>query len=574
MPRARTRAGGPGSASPDKTQNGQGAEAGIFRREGEYWTIAHGGTISRLKDTKGLAYIFWMLRHPGVEFHVLDLVQRAGRVDPAGSGTAGAADALPDSPEELERAGIHLGNLGDAGEMLDDQARSDYRRRLAELREEFEEAKELNHLERAAQIELEIDALTAELSRAVGLGGRNRRSGSAAERARQSVTHAVKTAIERIGERHPKLRQSLSRAIKTGIYCSYQPDVDKPLSWNLGAAPPNAIDAQTDGADGVALTAAPGLPVIGPPATQFLSSQPAFVGRETESLQLRALVDRTMGGQGAIVVIGGGPGVGKTRLATEIAAYAERRAFRSFIGHCYERDEPYPYLAFAEIFETVLAQSGREEFRGALGDNAAELAQIAPRLRRIFPDLPAPAELPAQQARRYLFQSLVEYLARIAKATPLFLILDDLQWADESTLALLNFLAHRVAQMPIVIVATYREGAADANPALARTLEELIRIGIRPLSLKGLGRAAVARMLRELGSREPPTSLVRLIYGETEGNPFFIEEVFKHLVEEGKVFDEAISAPTLRLRKSTYPRTSSWCWAEGLNGCARKASGY
>ena len=263
------------------------------------------------------------------------------------------------------------------------------------------------------------------------------------------------------------------------------------------------------------------------------------MGRDAERLQLRALVDRAAGGQGALVMMAGGPGVGKTRLATETAAYAHSRGLRSFIGHCYEREEPYPYLPFTEIFETILAQSDRAEFRAALGDNAAELAQIAPRLRRIFTDIPPPAELPSQQVRRYLFQSLVEYLARLANAAPLFLILDDLHWADESTLALLNFLAHRVAQMPLVIVATYRDGIADTNPALERTLEELIRIGIRPLNLKGLTRDAVARMLRELSLREPPDSLVRLIFNETEGNPFFVEEVFKHLVEEGKVFDDA-----------------------------------
>jgi predicted ATPase len=89
----------------------------------------------------------------------------------------------------------------------------------------------------------------------------------------------------------------------------------------------------------------------------------------------------------------------------------------------------------------------------------------------------------------------------------------------------------------MVIVATYRDGEADIPPALARTLEELIRIGIRPLALKGLGRAAVARMLQELARREAPESLVQVIFTETEGNPFFVEEVYKHLVEEGKVFD-------------------------------------
>ena len=100
--------------------------------------------------------------------------------------------------EDLEKAGIHIGSLGDAGEMLDEQAKVAYRRRLSELREELEEAKEVGNVERAEKAEQEIDALTSELSRAVGLGGRNRRAASASERARQSVTKTIKAVVERI----------------------------------------------------------------------------------------------------------------------------------------------------------------------------------------------------------------------------------------------------------------------------------------------------------------------------------------------------------------------------------------
>ncbi len=233
-------------------------------------------------------------------------------------------------------------------------------------------------------------------------------------------------------------------------------------------------------------------------------------------------------------------GVGKTRLATEVAAYAADQGFLALIGHCYEREEPCPYLPFAEIIETALAQSpSPEEFRQWLGDNAAELALIAPRLRRIYSDIPMPPELPPQQLRRYLFQSLTEYLAWASRQTPLFLILDDLQWAEESTLALLHYLATRVGQLPVVIVATYRDTTLDTNPALGRTLEELLRLGLRPLKLEGLSHEAVGQMLQSLSHREPPPHLVRVIFAETQGNPFFVEELYRHLVEEGKIFDEA-----------------------------------
>ena len=175
-----------------------------------------------------------------------------------------------------------------------------------------------------------------------------------------------------------------------------------------------------------------------------------------------------------------------------------------------------------------------------MGDNVAELAQIAPSLRRVFPDIPQPLELPPAQKRRHLFQSVSERLARAAQTRSQLYILEDLHWADESTLALLIHLANRVAQLPVVIIGTYRDGYSENNPALVRTLEELIRMGVRPLKLGGLSKDAIAQMLRGLSQRQDvPESLVSLIFEESQGYPFFVEEVYRHLIEEGKVFDEA-----------------------------------
>src|SRR4029077_4965476 len=146
------------------------------------------------------------------------------------------------------------------------------------------------------------------------------------------------------------------------------------------------------------------------------------------------------------------------------------------VGHCYERGEPF--LPFAEIIESNLAQAASlDDYRGQMGPYAAEMAQIAPSLRRIFPDLPRPLELPAAQQRGYLFQSFSEALARVARTRPQLLVLEDLHWADESTLALLSYLANRIAKLPVVVIGTYRSGYSEDNPAFVRTLEELIRMG-------------------------------------------------------------------------------------------------
>jgi tetratricopeptide (TPR) repeat protein len=517
----------------------------VFRKEGEYWTVGYDGKAFRLKDTKGLGYLAHLLRHPAAEFHVLDLVggmasQR--EEDEAGQATHG----LPRGDEELEKAGIHITSLGDAGEMLDEQAKVAYRRRLSELRDELQEAKELGKVERAEQAEEEIDVLTRELSRAVGLGGRSRRAASASERARQSITKTIRAVVERIVQSDATLGDLLSRCIKTGTFCSYQPDPDFPIAWEFAATEEGStiepVEQPTSTGDSAA---APDDHLRTPPmaldVSPFsLAERTAFVGRETERGVIVAMIDRALSGHGSLIMLGGGPGVGKTRLAMEMAEYATRVGFRCLVGHCYERDEPFPYLPFVEILESGLAHAASlDDYRRRLGDNAAALAQIAPSLRRVFPDIPQPLELPPAQKRRYLFQSFSESMGRAARTRSYLFILEDLHWAEESTLALLFHLANRVAQLPVVIIGTYRDGYSENNPALVRTLEELIRLGIRPLKLGGLSKDDIAQMLHGLSQGQVPESLVNVIFEESQGNPFFVEEMYRHLFEEGKVFDAA-----------------------------------
>ena len=517
-------------------------QKGIFRKEGEYWTVGYSGNPFRLKDTKGLGYIVHLLRHPTVEFHVLDLFGGIGgqRED---DDSNHSVQGLPRGAEDLDKAGIHITGLGDAGEMLDDQAKIAYRRRLSELREVLDEAKELGNVERAEHAEAEIDALTKELSRAVGIGGRNRRAASASERARQTITKAIKSVVERIAHSDPQLADILSRCIKTGTFCSYQPDFQ--IAWEFAEpivepAAQSMVESVPTADTAPSRANRPQTSVVLQVSPFSLSERTVFVGRESERAAIHAVIDRALGGKGSVVMIGGEPGGGKSRLAMEMAEYASRVGFRSIVGHCYERDEPYPFLPFVEILESGLGQAASlDDHRRRMGDNAAELAQIAPSLRRAFPDIPQPLELPPAQKRRYLFQALSQALAFASQTRSYFFVLEDLHWADESTLALLVHLANRVAQLPVVIIGTYRDSYSENNPALTRTLEELIRLGIRPLKLDGLTKDAVAQMLRGLSKREAPESLISLFFDQTQGNPFFVEELHRHLLEEGKLFDAA-----------------------------------
>ncbi len=175
----------------------------VFRLEGDFWTIAFEGRTFRLRDVKGLGYIAALLARPGREVHVLELV----------GATAEGVRSADDAP------------------VLDDHAKREYARRLAELEEELEQARDWGDTERAARLDDEVEALTQELARAVGLAGRDRTFASPAERARISVTKAIRTAIRLIDKQSPALAAHLDAAIQTGRFCSYATPGARPPAW-------------------------------------------------------------------------------------------------------------------------------------------------------------------------------------------------------------------------------------------------------------------------------------------------------------------------------------------------------
>ena len=156
----------------------------------------------------------------------------------------------------------------------------------------------------------------------------------------------------------------------------------------------------------------------------------------------------------------------------------------------------------------------------ALGDVAAEIARIAPALRRAFPDIPPPVELPAELARRYVWNSFGEFIGRAAQGQPLLLVLEDLHWADESTVLLTEYLAPLLPEMPVLVLGTYRDVEVDLQHPLARVIGQLgrrrlvERVNLRRLSFDG-----VRAMLRALAGQPAPEQLVRVIDRETEGQP-------------------------------------------------------
>jgi tRNA A-37 threonylcarbamoyl transferase component Bud32/tetratricopeptide (TPR) repeat protein len=269
------------------------------------------------------------------------------------------------------------------------------------------------------------------------------------------------------------------------------------------------------------------------------SGRTRFVGREKELADLRARVANLSRGVGGVVLIGGEPGVGKTRLAE--TAMHEARAARALCltGHCYEMEgSAAPYTPFTEILEFSARVMPPRTLRETMGDAAPELARIFPALRQAFPDIPAPMEMPPEQQRQYFFARYREFNERASRVAPIVALLDDLHWADEASLLLLSHLATYVDSIPILVIGTYRDVDLEVNRPFARTLEDLTRHRrAHRITLRRLPQDGTADLLAALGGAPPPPELVALLHHETEGNPFFVEEVFRHLSEEGRLFD-------------------------------------
>ena len=207
-------------AAPPAVPIGAAGPIAFFRR-GDIWTIGPEGAQIQLRHAKGLSHIVRLLAAPHVEFHALDLV--GGRSERGASVAVAVGSGM-----EVRGRGE-----GDAGPMLDLQAKAAYRARVTELQEEIEEADAFNDPERAARAREELGFLARELAGAVGLGGRDRKSGSDAERARVNVTRAIRTALKRVGDHDAALSRSIGGAIRTGTFCVYEPTPSDEPVWDL-----------------------------------------------------------------------------------------------------------------------------------------------------------------------------------------------------------------------------------------------------------------------------------------------------------------------------------------------------
>ncbi len=283
------------------------------------------------------------------------------------------------------------------------------------------------------------------------------------------------------------------------------------------------------------ISSSPAVPSVGRGSTRF-----PLVGRESEKAALVAGLDQALAGRGSLVMIAGEPGIGKTRLTADVLSEARRRGIYCLVGHCYEMEGAPPYVPFIEMLEYSARHVPPAAFRAALGDAASGVSKLMPELRTMFDDVPEPPPLPPDQQRRFLFNAYLAFVERSCRDAPIAVVLEDLHWADEPTLMLMQHLVAGSGSMPLFTVGTYRDVELGVTRPFARTLETLLRQRrATRIALRRLPVESVEAMLTSLSGQAPPPSLARAIFEDTEGNPFFVEEVFQHLAEEGQLFDKS-----------------------------------
>ena len=289
----------------------------------------------------------------------------------------------------------------------------------------------------------------------------------------------------------------------------------------------------------LSLIAAPPVGSQAVPITPAPARQP-FVGRRPEMAALKSSVETALGGRGTIAMIVGEPGIGKTRLAEESAAYARLRGMQMLVGRCYEAEASLPYIPFIEALRDYVLKRDPDGLREELGDGATDVAKIVSEIRHLIPDLPPAAQEEPEQERFRLYESVCSFLVNASRETPILLVLDDLHWADKPSLLLLERLARRIGGSRILVVGTYRDVELDRHHPLAETLATLRRErlydrvllrGLSPEEIKDLLEATAQHRLGTGG-----TLLAEALHRETEGNPFFIEEIIRHLVETQVIY--------------------------------------
>ena len=268
-----------------------------------------------------------------------------------------------------------------------------------------------------------------------------------------------------------------------------------------------------------------------PLPAELARDQGALVDREVELSELEDAWRRARAGQMRVVLVVGEPGIGKTRLVTELCRRAHAGGATVLLGRSYE-DTLAPYQPFVEALRQYVAACPVDELRLQMGTRRRVLARLVPELGAVGDATRSGGgDLPSEGAgdRSTLFEAVGSLLCEAALAHPAILVLDDLHWADEASLLLLRHVARAAADAPLLILGTYRETEVHEDDPLSLALAELRRArALESVSVDGLGVEDVAVLIRGRGA-DVPDEQARVVADRTEGNPFFVEEIVRNL---------------------------------------------
>jgi tetratricopeptide (TPR) repeat protein len=262
-----------------------------------------------------------------------------------------------------------------------------------------------------------------------------------------------------------------------------------------------------------------------------------MVGRGEEYQQIRNLWNKTLTGQGQTVLVSGEPGIGKTRLIREAITHAEVSGGQTLVGACYAESN-VPYNAFVQVVRKALNHYDQNGLH--LPDLAlADLLTLVPDLAHNYPDLSPIPRLDPESKQHRLFEHVVTFCKALTEQAPLLLVVDDVHWADSGTQAMLHHLIRRIPKQRVMVMAAYREVELREAKSFYAILTELKRQRLcTQLQLNRLDQDHARDMLAAIFAEEITAEFLEGIYQETEGNPFFIEEVCRALVESGQLYFE------------------------------------
>jgi DNA-binding CsgD family transcriptional regulator len=260
------------------------------------------------------------------------------------------------------------------------------------------------------------------------------------------------------------------------------------------------------------------------------------VGRESELRQLQSAFETAAQGDGALLMLVGEPGIGKTALSDQLCRFVSVAGGRSLVGHCYEEGSfRPPYQPFVEVFATLLHGLDSAALQAELGSTAADLARIVPTLRERLNVSPPPPGDPEEDRWR-LLQAATDLLHSAAARQPLLVVLEDLHDADRGTLDLLLYVARNLHGARILVLGTYRDVEVDRAHPLSAALTELHRArNVARVQLHGLSTDEVHQLLAETSKQIVPQPFAELVQRQAEGNPLFVRETLRFVIEAGLV---------------------------------------